>query len=75
MPDRRLSGEICVDDNEAEAVEVATEKRAEGGFEMGVSRSAENSNPGKFPRCKDRGGSDVVEDVAEGYMLLMYVQE
>jgi len=47
VPDRRLSGEICVDDNEVETEEDATEKIAEGGFEMGVSRSAENSNPGR----------------------------
>ena len=62
-----------MDDSEVEAVEGA-EKIDEGGFEIGVSRSAENSKPGRFPRYKDRGGNDVVDLVEEPYMLLMYTQ-
>jgi len=55
---------------EAERAEPA-EKTEDGGFEMGVSRSDENSNPGKVPRWSESGGSE--DDVEEVYMLQMYV--
>lgn len=73
VPDRRLSGEICVDDSEVEVVEGA-ENRDEGRFEIGVSRSAENSKPGRFPRCRERDGNDVDDLVEEWYILLTYTQ-
>lgn len=69
--DRRLRGDIEVD----ESVDVPTEgaeKKLEGGLEMGVSRSDENSNPGRFPRWSASGGNVVV--VEGRYMLLMYVE-
>jgi hypothetical protein len=65
VADRRLRGDIDVEDN-AEEMEEVTEKTLEGGFEIGVSRSDENSKPGRFPRCSDSEGSEV--DV---YMLQM----
>jgi hypothetical protein len=54
-----------VEDN-AEEMDEVMEKTLEGGFEVGVSRSDENSKPGRFPRCSDSEGSEV--DV---YMLQM----
>jgi hypothetical protein len=45
----RLRGEMDVDDR-AEGAAEGTEKMDEGGLEIGVSRSDENSNPGRFPR-------------------------
>jgi len=48
VADRRLSGDIEVEDRAEEVVDAA-EKILEGGFEIGVSRSEENSNPGIFP--------------------------
>jgi hypothetical protein len=49
VADRRLKGDIDVEDSADEVYEVA-EKTLEGGFEIGVSRSDENSKPGRFPR-------------------------
>lgn len=65
VADKRLSGDIEVEDNADEVDEVA-EKTLEGGFEIGVSRSDEYSNPGRFPRCSESEGSEVVV-----YMLQM----
>jgi hypothetical protein len=65
VADKRLRGDIDVEDSADEVDEVA-EKTLEGGFEIGVSRSDENSKPGKFPRCSDSEGNEV--DV---YMLQM----
>jgi hypothetical protein len=45
----RLRGEMEVDDKTEGAAEW-TEKMDDGGLEIGVSRSEENSNPGRFPR-------------------------
>jgi hypothetical protein len=70
VAERRLSGEMEVEERAEIPVEVA-EKTLDGGFEIGVSRSEENSNPGRFPRWRERGGS-VVETVV-WYMLQMYV--
>lgn len=67
--DSRLKGDIEVEDRADDPVDGA-EKKLEGGFEIGVSRSDENSKPGRFPRCSERGGSAVA--VEEGYMLQMY---
>lgn len=73
MPaDRRLRGDIDVEER-AEVAAEGAEKMLEGGFEIGVSRSDENSKPGKFPRWSASGGREVA--VEEGYMLLMYVGE
>jgi hypothetical protein len=47
--DKRLRGDIDVDEIANVEAESA-EKTLEGGFEIGVSRSDENSKPGKFPR-------------------------
>lgn len=47
-----------VEERADEPVEAA-EKTLEGGFEIGVSRSEENSNPGRFPRWRERGGNEV----------------
>jgi hypothetical protein len=49
VADRRLRGEIEVDDRAEDTAE-GTEKTLDGGLEIGVSRSEENSNPGRFPR-------------------------
>jgi hypothetical protein len=57
-----------VEERAEEAVDVA-EKTLEGGFEIGVSRSEENSNPGRFP-WRERGGKEVETG---WYMLQMYV--
>jgi hypothetical protein len=70
VADRRLRGDIDVDER-AEVVADSTEKTLEGGFEIGVSRSDENSKPGRFPRWSARGGNEVAVEVE--YMLLMYV--
>jgi len=69
VAERRFSGDIDVDER-AEVAAERPEKTLEGGFEIGVSRSDENSKPGKFPRCRERGGSERAVEV--GYMLLMY---
>jgi hypothetical protein len=69
VAERRLSGEIDVDER-AEVAAEWPEKTLEGGFEIGVSRSDENSKPGKFPRCSERGGREGAVEL--GYMLLMY---
>lgn len=66
MADNRLSGDIEVEDN-ADEVDEGAEKTLEGGFEIGVSRSDENSKAGKFPRCRESEGSVFVE-----YMLQTY---
>lgn len=66
VADKRLRGDIEVEDNADETDEVA-EKTLEGGFEIGVSRSDENSKPGRLPRCRESEGSDVVV-----YMLQMH---
>ena len=65
VADRRLRGDIDVEDN-ADVVDEVAEKILEGGFEIGVSRSDENSKPGRFPRCSESEGSEV-----EVYMLQM----
>jgi len=49
VAERRLRGEIDVDERTDEPEEW-TEKTEEGGLEIGVSRSEENSNPARFPR-------------------------
>jgi hypothetical protein len=69
--DKRLRGDIEVDER-AEMATDGAEKTLEGGFEIGVSRSDENSKPGKFPRWSASGGREVAVEV--GYMLLMYVE-
>jgi hypothetical protein len=46
----RLKGDIDVEESADEAVEEDAENTLEGGLEIGVSRSEENSNPAKFPR-------------------------
>jgi hypothetical protein len=66
VADKRLRGDIEVDDNTDEVEEMA-EKTLDGGFEIGVSRSDENSKPGRFPRCRESEGNEVVV-----YMLQMY---
>lgn len=71
MVDRRLRGDIEVDERVEVTAEEA-EKILEGGFEIGVSRSDENSKPGKFPRWSASGGNEVAVEVE--YMLLMYVE-
>ena len=65
VADKRLSGDIEVEDN-AEDVDEVAEKTLEGGFEIGVSRSDEYSKPGRFPICSESEGSEVVV-----YMLQM----
>ena len=70
VADRRLKGDIDVDER-AEVAADGAEKTLEGGFEIGVSRSDENSKPGRFPRWSARGGNEVAVEV--GYMLLMHV--
>jgi hypothetical protein len=45
----RLRGDIEVEERADEVVDAA-EKTLEGGFEIGVSRSDENSKAGKYPR-------------------------
>ena len=69
VAERRLSGDIEVDERVEGAAEWP-EKTLEGGFEIGVSRSDENSKLGKFPRCSERGGRERAVEL--GYMLLMY---
>jgi hypothetical protein len=69
VADRRLRGEIDVDERVEPAAEGA-EKMLEGGFEIGVSRSEENSKPVNFPKCNERGGNEV--EVGVVYMPLMY---
>jgi hypothetical protein len=69
--DKRLRGDIDVDEIGKVEAESA-EKTLEGGFEIGVSRSDENSKPGKFPKWRARGGREVA--VEEEYMLQMYVE-
>jgi hypothetical protein len=49
VADKRLRGDIEVEER-AEEVDDVTEKTLEGGLEIGVSRSEENSKPGRFPR-------------------------
>lgn len=71
VADKRLRGDIEVDER-AELATEGAEKTLEGGFEIGVSRSEENSKPGRFPRWSARGGNEVAVEV--GYMLLMYVE-
>jgi hypothetical protein len=58
VAERRLRGEMDVEERADEPVEAA-EKTLDGGFEIGVSRSEENSNPGRFPRWRERGGKEV----------------
>lgn len=70
VADKRLRGDIEVDERVDVAAEGA-EKTLDGGFEIGVSRSDENSKPGRFPKWSARGGNEVAVEV--GYMLLMYV--
>jgi hypothetical protein len=48
VADRRLKGDMEVEERAEEVVDAA-EKTLEGGFEIGVSRSDENSNPGMLP--------------------------
>jgi hypothetical protein len=72
LADKRLRGDIEVDER-AEVAAEGAEKTLEGVFEIGVSRSEENSKPGRFPKWSARGGSEVA--VEEGYMLLMYVED
>ena len=69
VAESKFSGEIDVDER-AEVAAEWPEKTLEGGFEIGVSRSDENSKPGKFPRCSERGGSEGAVEL--GYMLQMY---
>jgi hypothetical protein len=69
VAERRLSGDIDVDERTEVAAEWP-EKTLDGGFEIGVSRSDENSKPGKFPRCSEIGGREGAVEL--GYMLLMY---
>ena len=69
VEDKRLKGDIEVDER-AELPAEDAGKKLEGGFEIGVSRSDENSKPGKFPRCSERGGREGAVEL--GYMLLMY---
>lgn len=71
VAERRLRGEIEVD-NRAEEVVDEAENTLEGGLEMGVSRSDENSKPGRFARCRESDGRVVDDDDEEGYMLLMH---
>jgi len=61
-----------VDDSAEVAAEV-TEKTPDGGLEIGVSRSEENSNPGRFPRWSASGGNEVADEGR--YMLLMYADD
>jgi hypothetical protein len=70
VADRRLRGDIDVDER-AEVAADGAEKTLEGGFEIGVSRSDENSKPGRFPRCSARGGNEGAVEVE--YILLMCV--
>ena len=70
MADNRLRGDMEVEDR-AEDVADAAENTLEGGFEIGVSRSDENSKAGRFPRCSEREGS-VVDAAEAGYILLIY---
>jgi hypothetical protein len=67
VADKRLRGDIEVEDNADVDVDDVAEKTLEGGFEIGVSRSDEYSKPGRFPRCSESEGSEVVV-----YMLQMY---
>jgi hypothetical protein len=67
--DRRFKGDIEVDERKDDVAE-RDEKTLEGGFEMGVSRSDENSKPGKFPKWSERGGNDVAVEL--GYIPLMH---
>jgi len=49
VAEMRLKGDIEVEERAVEAVE-DVENTLEGGLEIGVSRSDENSKPGNFPR-------------------------
>jgi hypothetical protein len=71
LVDKRLRGDIDVDEIAMVEAESA-EKTLEGGFEIGVSRSDENSKLGKYPRWRARGGREVAVEVV--YMLQMYVE-
>jgi hypothetical protein len=71
VEDKRLRGDIEVDER-AEMPAEGAEKTLEGGFEIGVSRSDENSKPGKFPKWSASGGREVAVEVE--HMLLMYVE-
>jgi hypothetical protein len=71
VADKRLRGDIDVDERVKVEAESA-EKILEGGFEIGVSRSDENSKPGKLPRWRARGGREVAVEVE--YILQMYVE-
>ena len=62
VAERRLRGDIVVEERTDVPAEGA-EKTLEGGFEIGVSRSDENSKPGRFPRWSDREGREVDEFV------------
>ena len=50
VADRRLRGDIDVEERADEEPIEAAENTLEGGFEIGVSRSDENSKPVNFPR-------------------------
>lgn len=60
VAETRLRGDIEVEERTEEPTEGA-EKTLEGGFEIGVSRSDENSKPAKFPRWRESEGKEVVE--------------
>lgn len=70
VPEIRLRGDIDVEERTEVAAEGA-EKTLDGGFEIGVSRSDENSKPGRFPRWRESGGNE--RDVL-GNMLQMYTR-
>jgi len=71
VEDKRLKGDIEVDER-AELPAEDAGKKLEGGFEIGVSRSDENSKPGKFPKWSASDGREGAVEVE--YMLLMYVE-
>jgi len=60
-------------DDSAEVAAEETEKTPDDGLEIGVSRSEENSNPGRFPRWSASGGNEVTD--GGRYMLLMYADD
>lgn len=55
-----------------ELVAECAENMLEAGFDIGVSRSDENSKPVKFPRHNERGGNEA--EVGVVYILLTYVK-